>query len=421
MSLAWRLGALSAANLAFAFLLQSYVLFRLGPGVETDALFAGMTVPQLVLSVISGSLMHVLVPMLVNDDVEAVRKDAWAFVTLVTMLFASLSLLLFMLAPYWVPLTVPGFSTAAMQLTVELTRIQLIGVTFTAVNGVQLAAYHARRQFIWAEFSALCTAAVAFAAMVFALPHFGIEAVAWLLVLRAVMQTALLARGLGRPVRPELFGPTVREAWYRLGPLLLSSGYYKTEPLVDRLLLSMADSGKLSLYFLAQQLYSAAGQLLNRSIAAPAVPMLSRLHKAGDSFGFNQLYNRRLLECGAVCLSAVVVLAVAGQTILDVVLGHGQLERGHINDLWWMLLWLLGTFVGGALGQLSSSAFFALGDTRTPARFGIYSYTVYIPIKLLAFHYFGAAGLALSASLFVVINFAYQDGSLRSGPLRANS
>ena len=68
MKQAIQLGTLSAANIGIAFLFQWYVLTQLGPGIETDALFAGMTLPQLVLTVISGSLMHVLVPLLAGED-----------------------------------------------------------------------------------------------------------------------------------------------------------------------------------------------------------------------------------------------------------------------------------------------------------------------------------------------------------------
>lgn len=62
-----QLGALSAANIGIAFLFQWYVITQLGPGLESDALFAGMTILQLGLAVISGSLMHVLLPILAGE------------------------------------------------------------------------------------------------------------------------------------------------------------------------------------------------------------------------------------------------------------------------------------------------------------------------------------------------------------------
>jgi len=132
-----QLGALSAANIGIAFLFQWYVITQLGPGLESDALFAGMTIPQLVLAVISGSLMHVLVPILAGESEDRLRHDAWSLLVLIGGLFGFLAVVLYATAPWWVPFTVPGFDETGKTLTVELTRIQLIGMVFTAINGVQ--------------------------------------------------------------------------------------------------------------------------------------------------------------------------------------------------------------------------------------------------------------------------------------------
>ena len=89
MNLAIKLGILSAANLGFAFLLQWYIVIEFGPGVNTDALFAGATIPQFVLAIISGSLMHVLVPMFSGESEEQLRRDAWGFLILIGGLFEN--------------------------------------------------------------------------------------------------------------------------------------------------------------------------------------------------------------------------------------------------------------------------------------------------------------------------------------------
>ena len=64
MKLNLALGWLAATNLLLGLLIQWYVVTRLGVGMATDALYAGMAVPQLVLAVVGGSLGHVLVPLL---------------------------------------------------------------------------------------------------------------------------------------------------------------------------------------------------------------------------------------------------------------------------------------------------------------------------------------------------------------------
>lgn len=409
-----RLGFLSAANILAAFAFQWYVLTRLGSGAETDALFAGMTIPQLLLAVVSDSLMHVLVPLLAGEDRERSRHDAWGFAALVGGLFALLALLFSATAPWWVPLAAPGFSRAGQALMIELTRIQLIGMVFIALNGVQWAAYHARQQFLWAEATPLISNLAAFLLLLWALPRYGVTSAAWIFAGRSALQTLLLAPGMGRPVRVDLRNPSLLTAWGRLKPLLMGTSYYKTDPLVDRVLLSTTASGSLSLYYFAQQLYGAVAQVMNRAIAAPLVPALSCLHKAGDRAGFRRLYRLRIAQSGMLGLLALLALAVAGKPLLGLLVGYGNITPGNVVDLWWMMIWLGGMFLGSVLGQISSTSFYASGDTSTPTRLSILTYTIYLPVKVIAFFTAGIMGLALATSVLLIVNFLLQHRFLRA-------
>jgi putative peptidoglycan lipid II flippase len=403
-----QLGTLTVANICIAFLFQWYVLTQLGPGMETDALFAGMTLPQLVLAVISGSLMHVLVPLRAGEDEYRLRHDAWGFFVLVGGLFSLLAAILYVTAPWWVPLTVPGFDEAGKELTIELTRIQLIGMVFSAINGVQWAAYHARQQFVWAEFTPILASVFALLLLVWALPRYGVIAAAWISTLRMALQTLLLAPGMGKPVWPDLRSPAISSAWQRIKPLLLGTAYYKTDPLVDRFLLSTAGSGSLSLYYLAQQIYGADGQVYNKAIAAPLVPLLSKLHKAGDRDGFRRAYHRKLWQVGAISLAGLLVLGLYGQAMLDLLVGHGNVSADNVKELWWIMIWLGGMFIGGVTGQICSTSFYACGDTITPTRISMITYTAYIPCKVAAFYLWGVMGLAIATSIYYMTNLSLQ-------------
>lgn len=408
MRLSIKLALLSAANIGAAFLFQWYVLIQLGPGAETDAFFAGMTVPQLILAVISASLTHVLVPLLAGESKDRLRHDAWAFLLLIGGLFSGIAVVLYILAPWWVPLTVPGFDDASQVLTVELTRIQLAGMVFAAINGVQWAAYHARQKFLWAEFSPLLASLLVFLLLVWALPRYGVIAAAWLSALRMGLQTLLLLPGMNWPVRVNLNSDAINEAWRRIKPLLAGTSYYKTDPLVDRFLLSMTGSGSLSLYYLAQQIYGSVSQVLNKAIATPMVPVLSMLHKAGGTSGFQHIYHRKLLHVGLISLSGLLMLTLFGETLLKLLVGYGNVDAEKISELWWIMLWLGGMFIGGATGQIASSAFYSIGDTGTPTRLSIVSYTVYIPSKVGAFYFGGVFGLAVATSAYYMINVLVQ-------------
>jgi putative peptidoglycan lipid II flippase len=368
-----------------------------------------MTVPQLVLVVISGSLTHVLVPILAGENEIRQRQDAWSLIFLVGCLFSFMAILLFVTASFWVPISVPGFDEVGKALTIELTRIQLLGMMFTAINGVLISFYCARQQFVWAELIPIVSSIIVFPFLIWGLPLYGVVAAVWVSTLRMVMQTILLAYGVGKPVRLDLKSVAIKQAWMQIKPLLLGTAYYKTDPLVDRFLLSTVSSGSLSLYFLAQQIYGAISQILDKAIAAPVVPILSKLYKQGNEADFINLYYRKLMQIGVISLVGVLFIALFGQEMLYFFVGHGNISPKNISELWWIMIWLGGMFVGGVAGQISSSAFYASGDTKTPTRIGIYSYTFYMPLKIVLFYFYGVQGIAIITSAFVLVNLFFQN------------
>lgn len=408
MILAVQLGVLSVSNIAIAFLIQWYVLTQLGPGVETDALFAGMTVPLLVLAVISGSLMHVLVPLLTGVTQERFNRDAWGFFLLVGGIFSVFALVLYLTAHWWVPLTVPGFSQVGRSMTEELTRIQLIGMVFTALTGVQWAVCHARQQFLWAETTPIIGGGLALLLLIWALPKYGVVAAAWISTFRFFLQTAILMPAMGRFVRPTLKANSLQEAFRRIKPLLIGTAYYKTDPLVDCFLLSMSGAGTLSLFYLGQQIYGAGNVVINKAVAAPMVPMLSLLHKAGDKIGFQHVYRKRLLLTGVLSGGGLLVFAVVGHPLLQLLVGWGAFRSSDVSGLWLIMMGLAGVFIGGATGQITSSAFYASGNTRTPTFLSMISYTAFLPIKVVIFFFWGVIGLAIATTVYYLTNVLLQ-------------
>lgn len=403
MKLTLSLGALSGANLSLLFIFQAFVLVTVGPGVETDALFAGMALPQLVLSIISGSMMHVLVPYLAGEEENRAQQDTWVIFIAVGVAFCFLSAALYLSAPYWVPWIVPGFSSAGKTLTVHLTRIQIIGVSFTALTGVLWAVYHARRQFLWAEFSPLPANLLGLGCLFWALPRFGIIAVAWILVLRSLLQLLLLLPGLPVFRKPDWRSSNLMIVWHRIKPLFLGSAYYKTDLVVDRFLSSMAPAGGLSLLYFAQQVYGAANEIINKAIAAPMVPLLAGQAKSGNWTLFHGTYRKRLLWMGFLTGGSYAALLLGGKHFLPILIGHGGVTQHNIALFQSTLNCLGGVFIGGALGQILSTSFYALTDTATPTKIGAIVFTLGIALKIFGFFLFGLLGIAIGASVHYLL------------------
>lgn len=410
----WRslsLSALSAATLGAAFVFQWWILHQLGASRETDALFAAIAIPQLVLAVVSSSLMHVVVPAVASAQSERRAVIAWTFVLGTGAVFAVAALILGLSAPLWVPALFPGFSDPGP--VVLLLRIQLLTMIPTATSAMLLGASHAQDRFVMPELSQLIAALAAIAVLPAALAAAGVTGAAWTSLGRSLLQTALLLPLVGLPLRLTGARRVARDAWLSLRPLLAGSMLYKADPLVDRSLASLAPSGELSILHLAQQIVTAGVQVVNNGFAAPVVPALALDWVAGDRAAFSRRLFRAVVTIGILIGAGLLVLVAAGRPLLNLAFTSGRLTAGDASLLWILLLAFAGVALFGAAGQITAGSFYASGDTSTPVRIGVLTFLVYLPLKVIAFMRFGVLGLALSASVFAIVNTAAQGFIMR--------
>jgi putative peptidoglycan lipid II flippase len=99
---------------------------------------------------------------------------------------------------------------------------------------------------------------------------------------------------------------------------------------------------------------------------------------------------------------------VFGEPLLHLMIGHGGITERNVRMLWWIMLALMGLMLGGTAGQVTAVAFSAMGDTKTPTNLFVFTFTVYVPIKVFAFLQYGLMGIALATSVHLVINFLVQ-------------
>lgn len=402
------LALLAGANILVTLAFQWFVITQLGVGIETDSLFAALAVPQLILLVVSSSLTHVLVPLLAVEDESTFQQNAWGFFLGISALFTALAAVLFFTAGYWVPWLVPGFSKAGQRLTVSLTRIQLVSMIFTASVSVLWSVYRARQRFIWVELSTLLSSVIGFVLLIKILPAYGVVGASMLIVLRTGLQTVWLLPGLGRWHWPNWTSPAMREAWRRVRPLLLGNSYYRTDLLLDRFLASMAPAGGLSLLYLGQQIYGVANVVTEKAIASPMVPQLALLAGAARWQEFRRTYQKRLLAMGVLTAIGYAGLLIVGERILNLLIGHGGVTKDNVHLLWLIMVALVGYFVAGAMGFVTAPTFYAMGDTRTPTRMSVITYTLYIPAKIFGFIKYGLLGMAVVTSAYLFLNIAIQ-------------
>jgi putative peptidoglycan lipid II flippase len=406
------LAALSAGNAVLAVLMSWYVVAHIGVGAQTDAFFASTVITQFVFILLTATLLPVLVPLLATRGDTEFRDHVWSFFALTGAIFIVIAVVLYLSANAWIPWIVPGFSTSAKTLTANLTRIQLVSMVLNALIVTLWAAHHARHKFVWIELSGVIANVAGLSFLVFTLPRFGIWAAAVNTVFFNSLKLAFLLPILGRCRWPTWRSPIIREALQRLKPLLPGQMYLRTDPALDRFLTSMTGAGTLSLLHVAQQIYASIVLLLSKAIVAPMVPKLA-VHAREERWPtYRRHYQSRLVLLVLITISGFVLVIIAAP-VWRLLLGETGIEPKNLNTLWLTMIALGGTLVGGALVQATAGGFYAMGNTKTPTKVSTLLYTLYIPVKIVAFFKFGLIGLAITVSAYFLTNSVIQFWVLR--------
>ncbi|NBC18502.1 MAG: murein biosynthesis integral membrane protein MurJ [Bacteroidetes bacterium] len=211
--------------------------------------------------------------------------------------------------------------------------------------------------------------------------------------------------------------PGVRSALRAFGPVVAGRGVYQISTYVDLFLASLLATGAVAALGFAQMLYILPVSLFGMSVAASELPELSRI-QPDEAASFLQRIGRSLRQ-----MLFMVMPTVVGYLALGVLIVGGLFERGSFGagDTWLVTLVLGGYALGLAattVSRLLQNAFYALGDTVTPAKIAVWrvvvSTVVAVPVMVVLDRvavadvvgstsgsplYLGAVGLALGASV----------------------
>ena len=402
------LGVVVSINLLLQFLFQWYLIVYFGAGTQSDIFFGSMAMPQFILLVLSGSLTMVLIPMISKFEGASFLKESWNYFQGIGLLFATLALLLCITAGWWVQWILPGFKGENYNLAVDLTRIQLLSMFFSSLLGFLWVVHSAKEKFYLIETTSIIANVLAFGVFYFTLDLFGIYAAAWVTVLKILLQILLLMRVLGPYQKPYFRSESFKITWKKIRPLLAGNLYYKTDTLVDRNLTSSGSSGELTLLALAQQIYSIGASIISKVFINTLIPSLSVKARNKDFNQLHQSYKKRFWLVFLISVFCFLLIVSAGKPILSFVFGFKNFTADSIDTLWNLLIFLFGLWFAGLLGNLTTGTFYAKGDTVTPTRIGVILFTLYIPVKIYFFKKFGISALAISISIYMLLNLVLQ-------------
>ncbi|HUF49229.1 MAG TPA: murein biosynthesis integral membrane protein MurJ [Longimicrobiales bacterium] len=327
---------------------------------------------------LSASFIPVYSQLIERGDREAAGRLAGTVFSLLLAIAGGLALFGVLLAPVLVSVFLPGFSDKPElhELTITCARIIFPMTGLLVLSAWALGVLNSHRQFFVSY-----TAPVLWnAAMIAVLVLFGsrldqrnlVIALAWGALLGGALQFLVQLPWvfrLERSLRPgwNLQSPHVRTVLRNATPAIMGRGVVQLSGWVDMALASFLFTGAVGAIGYAQTLYMLPVSLFGMSIAAAELPEMSRT-SSDDTEPL-----RRRIAAALRQMAVFVVPAVAGYLVLGDIIVGAMYERGDFvrGDTVLVYLILAGYSMGllaSTASRLYSSSFYALHDTRTPAR-----------------------------------------------------
>jgi len=362
------------------FVREAVVARYLGTSPFASAFRAASKLPNVIQNLLgegtlSASFIPVYVRLLERGDRRAAGRLAGAILSLMFIVVGGLSLLGSALAPVLVRIALPGFDGELRDTTIRCARILFPMTGVLALSAWALGILNSHRRFfvsysapvVWnaAIIGALVTmagraagadfvVAVSWGALVGGFAQFAVQ-LPWVLRLERSLE-----------LRPDSRMPEVREVLHNAGPAILGRGAVQLSAYVDTFLASFLFAGAVAALNYAQILYVLPVSLFGMSIAAAELPELSREGASPEVLSAR-------LAVGLGRIAFFVVPSAVGFLLLGDVIVGALLQRGEFVRVDTLLVTLI--LMSYSIGLLAStrarlfaSTFYALGDTRTPAR-----------------------------------------------------
>ncbi|MDP9244041.1 MAG: murein biosynthesis integral membrane protein MurJ, partial [Chloroflexota bacterium] len=380
-----------------------------GASAELDAFFAAFRIPDLIFQLVAaGALSSALIPIIAALFTTDQEQRAWRVVSTVINLMllglAILSIGLFFLAPFIVPIITPGFEGEQLDRTIELTRIMLLSPVFLSLGAVATSVLNAGGRFAASAIAPIAYNLAIIGGAVILGPTLGVDGLALSVVAGSLGHLLVQLRPAARlgfryTPRIDTSDPEARKALTLMAPRAIGLGVTQITFIVLTSLATLLGEGAVSDFNFAFALLQIPLGIIGVPLGIVLLPSLSREAAVGRESEFAALLTRALRLLIYVMIPIAVFASVAREPIVRLLFGSGKMEA---SDLDLIAVTLVGFMVGltaHALIAVLARAFYARQDTITPVIAAIAAVVINCTLGVVLVGPLGLPGIALAIAI----------------------
>ena len=405
---------------------QTAFAYYFGAGPAADAYGAAFKIPNAVRNLLGeGTLSAAFVPiysrLLSRDDPRAARALSNAVLGLLLAATSILTLVGILAAPLLTRVLAAGFDDTTRELTTRLTRVMFPMTGLMVLSGWCLGIQNSHRRFFWSYASAAIWSLAQIALLLVGGPRAVDTAtlsywLAWATLGGAVLQIGAQAPEVLRlagPLRPTLdrAAEGVMPMLRNVLPVVTALGVVQISSFVDLYIASFLPTGAVANIGYANTLALLPVSLFGVSVAAAALPDLSRDSGAMAMDALLEKVRSGWQRILFYIVPSAVAFIALGDYCVGMLYRAGRFGVAEQTSVHWVLAaYAIGLVSFGSV-KLLGSAYYAMQDYRTPLRASItsiavsviVSVSVAVPLRSLSV---AAAGIALGSAVGSYVNLA---------------
>lgn len=383
----------------FGFINNLAIAYFFGQGAETDAFFAAIIIPTLVIGIFIAALENSIIPTYseISDD-QSKKSFVGSLLVLSILVLLGLTILFIALRPIIIPYTTYGFDLNRQSLVLSLTLIAFWAIFFQGVSGIAISLLNANKKFALTSITGVIIPITMIIAMTAGGGRITLLPIG--LVIGAFLQSILLIAVLHKQLKPKLsfsWHPSISKTLHNFKYLIAGMIMVQLNPLVDQIMVSGQSAGALSALQYGWKIMDIPIVLIVMAGSRALLPYLSKDASNNlDELKKNLAFQIWLI--GPLMILFSILLIVFSKNIVSFMFQRGQFGLDDTVMTSGALFYYAFGLLPIALGVLIPRAFNALQKNSTLAKVTIFSVTANIVFNYIFINMFGYRGIALSTS-----------------------
>jgi putative peptidoglycan lipid II flippase len=396
------LSVIAVLSKVFGFTEKLIVAHFFGTDAQADVYFASMGIVLSLVFLVKELIYPSVLPVFAGALKTSFAASSALFKKVFFRLLAVLATFAFIMALFSDAITsvlVPGFSEDKKLLTSSLLRYLAPGCLLLCMTTLTYAVLNCRRNFLKAAIPEAVFKLLTAAGLIMLAPFMGIYALAVVVTAGSVMVFVVQFFFIpeGRVVlAKKSYSPDseFQKTLTLMGPLVLGVVFSHVSGLVDNMLASTLPTGQLSFLGYSKKLIDAILLVGPVALVTVVYSQLSLLNAEGKQNEFRALFIRVLRLIIFVSLPASVVLVMLREPVIAALFERGRFTaRSTAGTSQALFIYAVG-FVTFAVESLVVFGFYALSNTKTPVRAGIFGVLLNIILAVSLVGPFGFAAIA---------------------------